>query len=75
MYDCGSSSTSDSGARVAYALNSMGITKIDGLILSHPDYDHISGVPSLLAQVEVAEIIVGKKADYKDLLMILPKFR
>ncbi len=72
VYDCGSSSASDSGNLVAYQLGAMGITCVDALILSHPDYDHISGVADLLSEVDVEEILVGSAADYPELAAAFP---
>lgn len=49
LYDCGGSDALDVGrqAVVPYLL-SRGLTKIDAAIISHPDLDHFSGLPTIL---------------------------
>ncbi|HWP79754.1 MAG TPA: ComEC/Rec2 family competence protein [Candidatus Acidoferrum sp.] len=73
VYDCGSSSAPDPGDRVAYQLGAMGVTRVDALILSHADYDHISGVEELLSQVEVDKVLVGDLSDYEELTAAFPE--
>jgi len=73
VYDCGSSSVPDPGDRVAYQLGAMGTRHVDALILSHSDYDHISGVEELLSQVEVDEVLVGSISDYAELTSAFPE--
>ncbi|WP_349407892.1 DNA internalization-related competence protein ComEC/Rec2 [Pseudalkalibacillus sp. SCS-8] len=54
------SSTFDTGKDiVATYLKARGIRKIDALILTHPDYDHIGGTAGLIENVEVLRIITG----------------
>jgi competence protein ComEC len=42
--------------RVARQLTRLGIRRIDVLVVTHPDADHVGGVPELLRQFEVAAI-------------------
>lgn len=38
-------------------MKEMGIAKLDLLILTHPDKDHIGGVPAVLSEFEVDEVL------------------
>lgn len=58
MIDTGKSKNS---SKVNKVLNSKEIKKIDYLILSHLDKDHIGGVPNILDNYEVGQVI---QADY-----------
>lgn len=51
VVDCGSSDNVDPGEAAARYLLSMGIGRIDGLILTHLDTDHTSGAGRLLSRV------------------------
>ncbi|HAF01469.1 MAG TPA: DNA internalization-related competence protein ComEC/Rec2 [Methylophilaceae bacterium] len=56
LYDTGSRFTaqSDAGNRVVIPyLRGEGIKKLDGMILSHDDIDHVGGAPSVLAMLPV----------------------
>lgn len=57
LVDCGGDSDTASAELAAHTLLSQGITKLDGLILTHCDRDHAGGVPYLLTQLEVALLI------------------
>lgn len=46
-------------------LNTLGITKLDKVIISHPDLDHRGGLPSLQANYPIVELLVDKVAFYK----------
>ena len=66
LVDCGSgSSWYDAGELTAHQLKTRGCNKLDYLILSHYDKDHISGVAGLLARMDVAEVLVTEGADDK----------
>ncbi len=65
VYDAGTRGGFDVGSWVvAPFLWSRGITRIDLLVLSHPDEDHISAVPEILRRfrVEAAAVPVGFRA-------------
>ncbi|WP_059102681.1 DNA internalization-related competence protein ComEC/Rec2 [Shouchella shacheensis] len=54
------SRTFDTGADiVAPYLKARGISKVDKLILTHGDYDHIGGAIGLMEQVRVQEVLYG----------------
>jgi competence protein ComEC len=60
LYDAGSLSSPESAARmVASYLWHRGITRIDGIVISHADVDHFNAVPSLLEQFRVGAIYVS----------------
>lgn len=59
LYDCGTRGDFDVGRRiVAEALWSRGITRLDGIILSHADSDHTSGVVGLTRVVPCPRVHV-----------------
>ena len=60
------------GAPVVRALRRRGVTRLEALVLTHPDLDHIGGAGAILAAFDVAQVLdpahaVGKGA-YRDLL-------
>lgn len=63
LFDAGSSST-DHCARsiVLPALDEAGIGALDAVIVSHPDLDHYSAVPTLVLGGRVRELIVTEQA-------------
>ena len=56
----------DMGERVVVPyLKSMGIKKVDTVVISHPDLDHRGGLASLEKAYPIHELIVDKPAFYK----------
>jgi len=56
LFDAGSMHKSDIGRRiVAPFLDYNGINKIDAIIISHNDIDHINGIPEVVEHCEVGE--------------------
>lgn len=56
LYDAGNrySAQSDAGSRIVVPyLRSMGVTKLDGFVVSHDDADHSGGAASVLMQMPV----------------------
>jgi competence protein ComEC len=45
-------------------LNTLGITRLDKTIISHPDLDHRGGLPSLEEKYPMSELLVDKVAFY-----------
>jgi competence protein ComEC len=59
LYDCGRMHDPHVGRRIiAPALWARGITRLDGLFLSHPDADHVNGLPDLLERFHVSQILI-----------------
>ena len=66
LYDTGArySSGFDVGEAVVFpALLSMGVRKLDVLLLSHADNDHAGGAPYIAANMQVDKILAGQYAD------------
>jgi len=54
LFDAGSLSTKDCGRRVVLPfLRHKGIGNLDGIFLSHDDFDHINGVPEIVSGIRV----------------------
>jgi competence protein ComEC len=61
MVDCGSLNARDPGASIAAPyLWSRGVTRLDTLVLTHPDADHVNGADSLLRLLKVRQLIVTR---------------
>jgi competence protein ComEC len=64
MVDCGSLNARDPGASIAAPyLWSRGITRLDTLVLTHPDADHVNGADSLIRRMHVRQLIVTRAFD------------
>ena len=62
IYDTGGIQGLDTGKRiVAPFLRSLGRNSVDGLILSHYDYDHVGGAVGLLQQLQVRELVLPQE--------------
>jgi competence protein ComEC len=60
LCDAGHMGSPDAGGRtIAGYLWSRGITRIDGLVISHADADHFNAVPYLLERFDVAKVFVS----------------
>ncbi len=60
VFDCGSQQLSGVGRRaVVPALRSLGVSRVDVLVISHADLDHYNGVPDLLGALTVGEVWVS----------------
>lgn len=66
VIDCGED---DDGEKVVNYLTSQGKTKIDYLFITHYDQDHVGGVPYVMGNMEVGEIITpnyeGNNSEYE----------
>jgi competence protein ComEC len=47
------------GTRIQYDLQKRGITKLDYLVLTHPDSDHIGGAPVIITKFDIQNILVS----------------
>ena len=61
LFDAGSLHKSDIGRRiVAPFLHYKGISKIDAIIISHNDVDHINGIPEIVEYCKVSGVYTNK---------------
>ena len=64
LVDCGSANSWYSAGEIAYRqLQSMGCRRLDYLILTHYDSDHVNGVTGLLARMEVDTLLAPAGMD------------
>ena len=68
MVDCGGDYDEDAGDKAAEALLSMGISRIDGLILTHYDEDHVGGAAMLSRRIKIDRVYLPKIDAPSDLL-------
>ena len=63
LVDCGGDYDEDAADLAAEYLLSQGITRVDGLILTHYDRDHAGGVPYLSRRVELERVYLPMTED------------
>ena len=64
LVDCGSANSwKHPGETAARQLTAMGCKRLDYLLLTHYDQDHVSGVPGLLERLEVDTLLVPEGED------------
>ena len=63
LVDCGGSSDTEAADLAAETLLSRGITRVDGVIVTHYDRDHAGGVPYLLSRIEAEHVYLPEIAD------------
>ena len=68
MVDCGGSYEEDAANLAAETLLSQGISRIDGLILTHYDEDHTGGVPDFLTRISCDALFIPDAEDEKGVL-------
>lgn len=56
LVDCGGDQEEEAADTAAEYLLSQGITKLDGVIVTHFDADHVGGIPHLLTRVGVEKL-------------------
>lgn len=64
MVDCGGDYAEGTADIAAETLLSMGITRLDGLILTHFDADHTCGVEYLLSRVQVDSLLLPDDTEH-----------
>ena len=52
LVDCGGSDNEDAADKAAETLLSQGISRLDGIIVTHYDADHAGGVENLLSRMD-----------------------
>lgn len=71
MVDCGGTSGEETANVAAAQLLSQGICRLDGLLLTHFDDDHINGVPYLLERLAVDHLYLPYHSDDEKVQQIL----
>ncbi|WP_195262477.1 MBL fold metallo-hydrolase [Clostridium sp. 1001275B_160808_H3] len=71
------SARDESGEYIAERLNDLGIEKLDYMIITHLDKDHVGGADKILEKIEVGEILTSyineEKKQYKEMLEVANK--
>ncbi len=68
LVDCGGEDDADAADHVAQVLLSQGITRLDGLILTHYDRDHAGGVEYLARRIAIDRLYLPGTEDGAGLL-------
>ena len=63
LVDCGGDNDEEAADLAAETLLSQGITRLDGVIVTHYDRDHFGGIPCLLTRVETELLILPDTED------------
>ena len=75
LVDCGGSYADDAADVAAETLLSMGISRIDGLILTHYDTDHAGGAEMLLSRIRADALYLPAWEDERDTENALSAYR
>lgn len=61
MFDCGSAQVAEVGRRIVLpALEALGVERVDVLMLSHADLDHLVGAAELIGKVPIGEVVASR---------------
>ena len=71
MVDCGGTYDEEAADQAAETLLSQGISRIDGIILTHYDRDHAGGVPYLLGRISCDSLFVPAAEDEEGILQAI----
>lgn len=71
LVDCGGTSGTAAADSAVEMLLSQGIHRLDGIILTHPDQDHINGLEYFLTRVETDSLLLSGNEDM-DIIFSLP---
>ncbi len=66
LVDCGGTTDTGSADAAAEYLLSMGITRLDGIVVTHTDEDHIGGVPYLLTRISAGALFLPANGEYPE---------
>lgn len=66
LVDCGGDSGDEDGETVARSLLMSGRRRVDVLVLTHYDTDHVCGVLQLMARIEIGELLLPAVEDDTD---------
>ncbi len=72
MVDCGGDYPEGVADTAAETLLSMGINRIDGLILTHYDNDHAGAAPYLMQRIQVDTLILPEENQDSPLVQMVP---
>lgn len=62
LFDAGSRSSRDIGRyAVVPALRALGVDRLDTIVVSHPDYDHYSGVLAVVESIPVGRVVTNRR--------------
>ena len=74
MVDCGGEYADSAADIAAETLLSMGISRLDGLILTHFDSDHSCGVENLLTRIQVDTLMLPDEPENADYAAFIKKY-
>lgn len=63
MVDCGGDDTQSAAQKASHTLLSRGISRLDGIILTHYDEDHSGGVEYLLSSIDTDMLLIPDISD------------
>ena len=72
LVDCGGDYDTGAANRTAQRLLSQGVTKLDGVIVTHYDRDHCGGLPYLLTRVDTQDLFLPYAEDPDGIGKALP---
>lgn len=70
LVDCGGDSDASSADAAAETLLSQGITRLDGMVITHGDRDHAGGAANLLTRID-ADLLIVPATDSEGLEAVL----
>ena len=71
LIDCGGGSGTGAADKAAALLLSQGVYRVDGIILTHPDQDHVNGLEYFLTRVETCSLLLPENEEM-DFVASLP---
>ncbi len=66
LIDAGSNTFSPTGSKILSQLKYNGISKINGIYISHMDYDHMGAVLEIANDISIENIIVSKYCEHNE---------